>query len=183
MTRWKSRTLLKLTYCFIFSIIFCDWYVFPFLFSNVVHSRYFSCKDKNNPTCNELNELFVTRKINCDKKANKYWINQPKMLDNRISNYPEYNKHPNLDLLVMIISVRRRQESYLQHITKVLHQQTNRINNRNKDNKKGVVDLLICNADAELDKHQEAIYLSQFVAVISINRTRRSHKCCTKENW
>ena len=132
--------------------------------------------------------------MNCDKKANEYWISQPRKLSpkidrtdeyfsNRLPEFLKYNKQRNLDLLVLIITVRRRHESYLKHITKTLHQQTNRIAQRNKGNEKSSVDLVLCNADAELDKHREATYLSQFVDVISINRTKRSHKCCTIENW
>ena len=193
---WMSRTLSRLTSFVTFFVLFCDWYLFPFLFSNVVHSRYFSlqCNNPNDSTCNELNELFATRKKSCDKKAKEYWMSQPRKLiaksdkideyfSNSMLEFLAYNKQPNLEVLVMIISVRRRHESYLKHITKILHQQTNRIAKRNKGNEKDSVDLVICNADAELDDHQEAIYLSQFVDVISINRTERSHKCCTKENW
>ena len=193
MVRWKFRSLSILTYCVIFSVLFCDWYLFPFLFSNVVHSRYFSlqCKNANDSSCNELNQLFVTRKTNCDRKANEYWMSQPRKLStksddgfdeywsHRMSQFLEYNKQRNLDLLVMIISVRRRHESYLKHITKLLHQQTNTIDTSNT----GGVDLVICNSDAELGKHHEAVYLSQFIDVISINRTTRSHKCCSNEDW
>ena len=196
MSWWKFRTLANLAYFVIFSVLFCDWCLFPFLFSNVVHSRYFwlQCNNPSDSTCKKLNELFATRKMNCDKKANEYWTNQPRKLSsksdktdeyfsNSIPEYLKYNKQPNLDLLVLIITVRRRHESYLKHITKILHQQTNRIAQRNNGNEKSSVDLVICNADAEPDKHQEAIYLSQFIDAISINRIKRSHKCCTIENW
>ena len=77
----------------------------------------------------------------------------------------------------MIVSVRRRKGSYLPHITRLLHQQIAMINSRkNKKNGKRDVDVIICNSDAEPTQNKEAVYLSNFIDVISINRTKRSHK-------
>ena len=103
-----------------------------------------------------------------------------------MAEFLDHNKQDTLDLLIMVISVRRRHGSYLKHITKLLHQQTDQINhqrNRNKKIESNVVDLIVCNPDAELELHKEATHLASFLDVISINRTKRSHKCCTKENW
>ena len=84
----------------------------------------------------------------------------------------------------MIVSVRRRQGSYLPHITRLLHQQIAMINSRkNKKNGKRDVGVIICNSDAEPTQNKEAVYLSNFIDVISINRTKRSHRCCGKETW
>ena len=95
-----------------------------------------------------------------------------------------YNQQDTLDLLVMIVSVRRRHESYLHHTTRLLHQQIGQINSRrNKNDDKINVDLVICNSDAEPHNHQDANDLSNFVDVITINKTKRSHKCCNKETW
>ena len=136
------------------------------------------------------------------KKANRYWNAQaprsitvsPNAMNTEINPYWSYemaeflghNKQDTLDLLIMVISVRRRHGSYLKHITKLLHQQIDKINRQRNKGKKiasSVVDLIVCNSDAELEKHEEANHLSSFLDVISINRTKRSHKCCTKETW
>ena len=100
-----------------------------------------------------------------------------------MAEFLEYNKQDTLDLLVMIISVRRRHGSYLQHITRLLNQQIQKLNNNDRNEQKTKVNLIICNSDAELDEHKEATHLSNFVDVMPINRTKRSHKCCPPENW
>ena len=180
--------------------IICDVYLFPTLFSNVVHSRYFSlrCKEQNDASCKEIDALFLTRNKNCEDRASSYWMNQPRkqrtkrpLYDDELNRYwsddmaefLDYNNQDTVDLLVMIISVRRRHGSYLQHVTRLLHQQIQKINNRDKNMQKRKANLVICNSDAELDEHKEAMYLSNFVDVIPINRTKRSHKCCSAENW
>ena len=180
--------------------IICDVYLFPTLFSNVVHSRYFSlrCKEQNDASCKEIDALFLTRSKNCEDRASTYWMNQPRkqrtkrpIYDDELNRYwsddmaefLDYNNQDTVDLLVMIISVRRRHGSYLQHVTRLLHQQIQKINNRDKNKQKRKANLVICNSDAELDEHKEAMYLSNFVDVIPINRTKRSHKCCPAENW
>ena len=180
--------------------IICDVYLFPTLFSNVVHSRYFSlrCKEQNDASCKEIDALFLTRNKNCGDRASTYWMNQPRkqrtkrpLYDDELNRYwsddmaefLDYNNQDTVDLLVMIISVRRRHGSYLQHVTRLLHQQIQKINNRDKNMQKRKANLVICNSDAELDEHKEAMYLSNFVDVIPINRTKRSHKCCPAENW
>ena len=180
--------------------IICDVYLFPTLFSNVVHSRYFSlrCKEQNDASCKEIDALFLTRNKNCEDRASTYWMNQPRkqrtkrpLYDDELNRYwsddmaefLDYNNQDTVDLLVMIISVRRRHGSYLQHVTRLLHQQIQKINNRDKNMQKRKANLVICNSDAELDEHKEAMYLSNFVDVIPINRTKRSHKCCPAENW
>lgn len=199
MVRWKLRSVPTFTYCVIVSVLFCDWYLFPILFSNVVHSRYFSmqCKDKNDSTCNELNDLFATRKRSCDKIAKEYWMKQPIKLSTKrdeqyslkeywssdMAEYLEYNKQPRLDMLVMVISVRRRLESYLHHTTKLLHNEIHKQSRGKKEGEMKNVNLVICNSDAEPEIYKEATYLSQFIDVISINRTKRSHKCCPAEDW
>jgi hypothetical protein len=197
---WKMGKPLRFTLFLILPILFCDWYIFPLLFSNIVHSRYFSlhCGNKNESTCNELNKLFLNRYTNCKEKGNRYWMNQPRKLNTKSIVYDglnrywskkmieflDHNKQPTLELLVMIVSVRRRKGSYLPHITRLLHQQIDIINSRkNEKNGKRDVDVIICNSDAEPKQNKEAVYLSSFVDVISINRTKRSHRCCGKETW
>ena len=203
-SRRRFESIVKLICLTGFIIIICDLYIFPLLFSNIVHSRYFSlrCTSKNESSCQELDNLFSKRHSNCVKKANRYWNAQapksittsPSVKNSEINPYWSYemaefldhNKQDTLDLLIMVISVRRRHGSYLKHITKLLHQQIDQINrqrNRNKKIENNVVDLIVCNPDAEIELHEEATHLSSFLDVISINRTKRSHKCCTKENW
>ena len=86
------------------------------------------------------------------KKANRYWKGQtpksimtsPNAKNTEINPYWSYemaefldhNKQDTLDLLIMVISVRRRHGSYLKHITKLLHQQTDQINHQRNRNKK-----------------------------------------------
>ena len=202
--RRRSDSIVKLISLTGLIVIICDLYIFPFLFSNIVHSRYFSlrCTSKNESSCQELDNLFSKRHRNCVKKANRYWKEQapksitasPSAKNTEINPYWSYemaeflghNKKDTLDLLIMVISVRRRHGSYLKHITKLLHQQLNQINRQRDNSKKiesSVVDLIVCNSEAELELHKEATHLSSFLDVISINRTKRSHKCCTKENW
>ena len=202
--RWRVESIVKLIFLTGFLILICDLYIFPLLFSNIVHSRYFSlrCTSKNESSCQELDNLFSKRHSNCVKKANRYWKEQapksittsPSAMNTEINPYWSYemaeflghNKQDTLDLLIMVVSVRRRHGSYLKHITKLLHRQIDQINRQGNENKKiesKVVDLIVCNPDAEIELHEEATHLSSFLDVISINRTKRSHKCCTKENW
>ena len=193
---WRPGKIARFTFAIIFTLIVCDWYLFPNLFSNVVHSRYFSlrCKSPNESACKELDQLFFTRNENCNKKANKYWMTQPTKTNtksvvydglnqywsNKMIDFLDHNNQDTLNLLVMIISVQRRNGSYLQHITRILHQQIQKMNHKRG---KTSANLVICNSDADLEGHKEATYLSHFIDVISINQTNRSHKCCKKENW
>ena len=146
----------------------------------------------------EINTLFETRNKNCETKASNYWMKQPRKEMTTVSRYDDelkqywspdmvkflqYNNQETLDLLVMIISVRRRHGSYLQHNARLLHQQIEKVNSkiRNEESKK--VDLVVCNSDAVLNEHKEALYLSDYVDMIPISRTKRSHKCCSAETW
>ena len=196
----RCKNVIKATVLSFIIGIICDFYLFPFLFSNVVHSRYFSlrCKEENDVACKEIDALFLTRNNNCEDKASAYWKTQLRKQSTKSSTYDdelnkywsddmaeflEYNKQDTLDVLVMIISVRRRHGSYLQHITRLLNQQIQKLNNNDRNEQKTKVNLIICNSDAELDEHKEATHLSNFVDVMLINRTKRSHKCCPPENW
>ena len=49
--------------------IFCDRILFPKLFPNVVHSRYFSLQGHDK----QLDSLFLARNRNCALKAISYW--------------------------------------------------------------------------------------------------------------
>ena len=183
--------------------IFCDRILFPKVFHNVVHSRYFSLQGDDK----QLDSLFLTRNRNCALKAISYWKSRerPTNFESRnlnniedsegkgiymnaetrtvaYSHFTKTQKH-NFELLIMVISVRRSNEKYLLHVAKRLNQQVEQYNNDYKGNKGRHVKLAICNSHADVEEHKNATYLSQFIDVISINRESRSHKCCTKENW
>ena len=95
MVRWKTGKVLRFTLFLILLILLCDWYIFPLLFSNIVHSRYFSlrCGNENEPSCNELDKLFLNRYTNCKEKANRYWINQPRKLNTKSTVYDGLNRY------------------------------------------------------------------------------------------
>ena len=181
-------------------VILCDFCLFPILFHNVVHSRYFSfpCKNENDTSCKAIDALFQTRNKNCETKSNKYWMAQSRKLSTKSSNYDDelkrywspgmleflhYNNQDTLDLLVMIITVRRRHGSYLQHNAKLLHQQIDKLNRKGEYEQKRRADIVVCNSDAQVHEHKEAEYLSDYIDVIPINKTKRSHKCCSPQNW
>ena len=170
------------------------------LFQNIVHSRYFSlsCKEENDTSCMEINTLFETRNKNCETKASNYWMKQPRKEMTTVSTYDDelkqywspdmvkflqYNNQETLDLLVMIISVRRRHGSYLQHNARLLQQQIEKVNSKIQNEESKKVDLVVCNSDAVLNEHKEALYLSDYVDMIPISKTKRSHKCCPAETW
>ena len=127
MIQRKIGNVAKLTVCVLSATIFCDWFLFPMLFSNIVHSRYFSlqCNNSSDSSCIEVNKIFWSRNINCKVKANEYWMNQKKKIirknvmygelnhywSNEMIDFLHYNKQNTLDLLVMIVSVRRKHES------------------------------------------------------------------------
>ena len=192
--------VIKATVVLIILVLFCDFLIFPILFQNVVHSRYFSlqCKNENDKSCKEINTLIQTRNKYCEIKATNYWKNQARkpiiesvLYDDEFKRYwspnmvefLQYNNQETLDLLVMIISVRRRNGTYLKHNARLLHQQIEKMNTENESAQKRKVDLVVCNSDAELNEHKEAIYLSDYIDLIAINRTKRSHKCCPAANW
>ena len=95
MVRWKTEKVLRFTLFLILLILLCDWYIFPLLFSNIVHSRYFSlrCGNENEPSCNELDKLFLNRYTNCKEKAKRYWINQPRKLNTKSIVYDGLNRY------------------------------------------------------------------------------------------
>jgi len=144
----------------------------------------------------EINTLFETRNKNCETKASNYWMKQPRKEMTTVSTYDDelkqywspdmvkflqYNNQETLDLLVMIISVRRRHGSYLQHNARLLHQQIEKVNSKIQNEESKKVDLVVCNSDAVLNEHKEALYLSDYVDMIPISKTKRSHKCCPAE--
>ena len=95
MVKLKTGKVLRFTLFFILLILLCDWYIFPLLFSNIVHSRYFSlrCGNENEPSCNELDKLFLNRYTNCKEKANRYWMNQPRKLNTKSIVYDGLNRY------------------------------------------------------------------------------------------
>ena len=147
----------------------------------------------------ELDSLFRNRSTNCAIKANRYWISQQKEREqgSKINHIPTQNWFENIskdigasrhnedtfDLLIMVVSVRRRQGSYLLHVTRLLHEQIQDLTHRKTNDHRKNVHLVICNSDADLEKHEDAVYLSQFVDVVQISRANRSHKCCTSQTW
>ena len=142
--------VIKATVVLIILVLFCDFLIFPILFQNIIHSRYFSlkCKSDNDSACKDINVLIQTRNKNCEKKASNYWMSQARkestqnsFHDDKFKRYwsPDmeeflhYNNQETLELLVMMISVRRRNGSYLQHNARLLNQQIEIINNDDKN--------------------------------------------------
>ena len=157
-----------------------------------------SCKEENDTSCMEINALIETRNKNCETKASNYWINQPRKEMTTVSTYDDelkmywssdmvkflkYNNQETLDLLVMIISVRRRHGRYLQHNARLLHKQIQEVNSEERNEGRKKVELVVCNSDAVLNEHKEAVYLSDYIDTIPISRIERSHKCCPAETW
>ena len=186
MSQSRNLFICRIIFVFVLVVSFCDIILFPYLFADIIHSRYFSypCNDEIAKSCIDLEDIFLRRRNSCDVKAKAYWTSM-EPYDHKLKppaktrNASSYINHTDLDLLVMIITIRRRGQGYLKHIAKLLNQQIIAVNNQSNIN----VHLVICNADAELTSHRDAIYLSNYVDTIAINNTERSHKCCKRNKW
>ena len=163
MPRLKVKVILLNVALALFVAILSHFVIFPVVFKSSAHSQYFSELKGA-----KVKQFYENRSASCNKKAESFWDHLDRPLVVGSSTNPSTTQ-----LLVMMISVKRKNIEFVKHTSKQYFQQVSKIGEK--------AAFSLCNSEAHPQHHTFAQSLTGLVA--PINCSDRSHHCFDDQSW
>lgn len=114
ISSWRSGSVILIINLLIISVVSSlnHFIFFPWIFSDSVHSFYFSKSDQ------EVRKLIESRTLECDRVAEEFWSDQ-QIGDRRIREAA----NGKVKLQILIITTKRTHVDFVKHTARKLHDQ------------------------------------------------------------